>query len=110
MAEKRRKHVPLRTCIACQEKKPKRELIRVVRTPEGKVEVDPKGKGAGRGAYLCAEQQCWIVALDEARLRRALRCPVSADDETALRAFAASLAADSGQDEINGFAVQGEVA
>jgi predicted RNA-binding protein YlxR (DUF448 family) len=86
--------VPLRTCIACQEKQPKRELIRVVRTPEGRIEVDPKGKRAGRGAYLCSSGQCWEVALDGDRLKRALRCPVSAEDERALRAFAESLVMD----------------
>ena len=82
---KRRKHVPLRTCIACRQKRPKRELIRVVRTSAGALEVDPKGKRAGRGAYLCPGRQCWQVALDPApparkQLERALRCRVSEED------------------------------
>jgi predicted RNA-binding protein YlxR (DUF448 family) len=50
----RPKHVPRRTCVACRETDAKRQLIRLVRTPEGTVEVDPTGKRNGRGAYLCA--------------------------------------------------------
>ena len=102
---KRRKHVPLRTCIACRQKRPKRELIRVVRTSAGgppsarALEVDPKGKRAGRGAYLCRDRQCWQVALDPApparkQLERALRCRVSDEDVAhlydALRVIAGS--------------------
>jgi predicted RNA-binding protein YlxR (DUF448 family) len=77
-------------------------LIRVVRTPEGGIEVDPKGKRAGRGAYLCPEAECWHVALDGRKLGRALKCPVSPDDEKSLRAFASSLVVESGQDAIQG--------
>ncbi|PHJ38917.1 hypothetical protein P378_06300 [Desulforamulus profundi] len=47
------KKVPLRMCIGCQEMKPKRELTRVVRTPQETVEIDPTGKKSGRGAYIC---------------------------------------------------------
>lgn len=55
----RRKHVPQRTCIACRQVKPKRELIRVVRAPDGKVHIDETGKAHGRGAYLCRNRVCW---------------------------------------------------
>ncbi len=51
---KKQKHVPLRTCISCRETKSKRELLRVVRTPDGHVLIDATGKKSGRGAYLCA--------------------------------------------------------
>lgn len=81
----RRKHVPLRSCIACRERVPKRELIRVVRSPEGTLEIDPKGKRAGRGAYLCRNRQCWEEALQPGRLSQALKCRVSAEDVATLR-------------------------
>ncbi len=90
MAGKRRKHVPQRTCIACQEKRPKRELLRIVRTPQGTIEVDPKGKKPGRGAYLCPRPACWDL-LDERKLSRALKCQVGADQTAELRAAAALL-------------------
>jgi len=55
----KQKHVPQRTCIVCQQVRPKRELIRVVRTPAGHVELDPTCKKSCRGAYLCARRSCW---------------------------------------------------
>ncbi|HEX5501022.1 MAG TPA: YlxR family protein [Thermomicrobiales bacterium] len=69
----RPKHVPQRTCVACRETGAKRGLIRLVRTPEGTVEVDPTGKRNGRGAYLCARMSCWRRGVDERVLGRALR-------------------------------------
>jgi len=83
--------VPLRSCVVCQRKRPKRELIRVVRTPEGTIEVDPKGKRSGRGAYLCADRPCWDAALLHRRLGQALKCQVSAEEVAELRVVAASL-------------------
>jgi predicted RNA-binding protein YlxR (DUF448 family) len=88
---KPRKHVPLRTCIACGQKRAKRELIRVVRTPAAVIEVDPKGKHPGRGAYLCREHRCWDGALDERKLSRALKCQVSAEDVVDLKEHIALL-------------------
>lgn len=87
----RRKHVPLRSCIACRQKRSKRELIRVVRTPEGRIEVDPKGKRSGRGAYLCYDPECWDAALERGSLGRALKCAVDAETVAALRAAAEPL-------------------
>ena len=55
MAEKK---IPKRTCIACRMEKPKRELIRIVRTSEGKIFLDRTGKASGRGAYVCPEGNC----------------------------------------------------
>jgi predicted RNA-binding protein YlxR (DUF448 family) len=55
----RKKHVPQRSCVACRQVKPKRELIRIVRSPEGTVLVDETGKAHGRGAYLCRDRACW---------------------------------------------------
>ena len=75
----RRKHVPLRTCIVCRQQLPKRELIRIVRTPEGTIEIDPKGKRSGRGAYLCRDVRCWNAAQERGSLGRALKCPISGE-------------------------------
>lgn len=94
MSEKRRKHVPLRSCIACQARRPKRELIRIVRTPEGTFEIDPKGKRAGRGAYVCRNQNCLNAALQPRKLSHALKCQVGAEELSALEALSASLVAD----------------
>jgi predicted RNA-binding protein YlxR (DUF448 family) len=92
---KRRKHVPLRTCIVCQEKHPKRELIRVVRRPEGCIELDPTGKLSGRGAYLCRDARCWEPALVQRQLQKALACKVTAEEVAALRLEAEPLFTES---------------
>ena len=91
MPQKHRKHVPLRSCIACRERFPKRELVRIVRTPEGSVEIDLMGKRSGRGAYLCRNPECWETALQPRRLSQALKCRVQDRDVAALRSLAASL-------------------
>lgn len=71
------KKIPQRMCVGCQEMKSKRDLIRVVRTPEGCIEVDPTGKRAGRGAYLCPKEECIQKAIKVKRLEKTLRQPVS---------------------------------
>jgi hypothetical protein len=75
----RPKHKPQRTCIVCRETKDKRELIRVVRTPEGNFMIDPTGKANGRGAYLCRQASCWEKGLPKQRLAQALKVALSAD-------------------------------
>lgn len=65
---KRPKHVPQRTCIACRLKHDKRQLTRIVRTPDGSVVVDPTGKLNGRGAYVCQQLTCWDKITENARL------------------------------------------
>jgi len=90
------KHIPQRTCVACRTTGAKRELTRVVRTPEGRVEVDLQGRSAGRGAYLCANPACWAEALKHDRLGRALRTTISNEDEEALRRYAEQLAPVAG--------------
>lgn len=89
----RRKHVPIRTCIACRQPQGKRELIRVVRTPSGAVQLDPTGKAAGRGAYLCKSKACWDQALRSQKLSLALKTTVSPEDLAALRNYAETLPA-----------------
>ena len=75
----RPKHKPQRTCIACRETKDKRELIRVVRTPEGNFIIDPTGKANGRGAYLCRQASCWEKGLHKQRLAQALKVTLSSE-------------------------------
>lgn len=73
----KQRKVPLRKCVACQEMMPKKELIRVVRTPEGEVMIDLTGKKSGRGAYLCGKLECFKLAQKNKALDRALKCQVS---------------------------------
>lgn len=65
------KKIPLRQCLGCREMKPKRELIRVVRSPEGEISLDFKGKANGRGAYLCPDPECLKKAIRAKALDRA---------------------------------------
>lgn len=87
----RPRHVPQRTCIVCRQVRPKRELIRVVRTPAGHIELDPTGKKSGRGAYLCARRSCWEPALHQGRLEREFEMAIPAEDRLALEAYLDSL-------------------
>jgi len=77
-------HIPQRTCVACRKVKAKRELIRVVRTYDGNVEVDTSGKKAGRGAYLCRTPECWQAGVKGGRLEYALRTSLSQDSRQQL--------------------------
>jgi len=85
------KHIPQRTCIGCREAKPKRELVRIVRTQGGPVEIDPTGKRSGRGTYLCNAKSCWQAGLKKERLDRALRANVAAEDRRKLADYAEML-------------------
>lgn len=89
----RPKHVPQRTCIACRSTEAKRGLTRVVRTPEGRVELDATGKKNGRGAYVHESRECWDAVLKKDRLGHALKVAVAPADMEQLIAHAASLAA-----------------
>lgn len=91
---KRPKHVPMRTCVACKETKPKRELLRVVRTPDGHVLLDATGKKSGRGAYICARLSCWETALKKKRLEQEFELAISEEDRAGLDAFVATLPRD----------------
>jgi len=86
-----RKHIPLRTCVQCQQVRPKRELIRIVRTPQGTIEIDEKGKAAGRGAYLCPDRACWEGAIAHNRLDHALKTKLSPEDKERLLAYGRQL-------------------
>jgi predicted RNA-binding protein YlxR (DUF448 family) len=63
------KKIPMRMCVGCGEMKPKKELIRIVTDPEGNVSVDPAGKKAGRGAYICKSSECLKKAGKSKKLR-----------------------------------------
>jgi predicted RNA-binding protein YlxR (DUF448 family) len=63
---------PMRMCVGCREMKPKKELMRAVRSPEGEVSLDPSGKKPGRGAYVCFNADCLKRALKQKQLDRAL--------------------------------------
>jgi uncharacterized protein len=91
---KKQKHVPLRTCISCRETKSKRELLRVVRTPDGHVTIDATGKKSGRGAYLCARRSCWENAIKKHRLEQEFEVAVSEEDRAELDAYIATLPKD----------------
>ena len=90
----KQKHIPLRTCVFCRETKPKRELLRVVRTPDGHVIIDATGKKSGRGAYLCARLSCWEQAVQKKRLEQELETTISEEDRAQLDAFIATLPRD----------------
>lgn len=87
----RPKHIPQRMCVSCRERSAKRTLIRVVRTPEGTIDVDPTGKRNGRGAYLCDDPVCWGRALSTGRLAQALKATIDQETLQTLRRFAADL-------------------
>ena len=88
MSVLRPKHVPERSCVACRTKRPKRELVRVVRTPEGAVKADPGGRANGRGAYLCPKRECWVEGLNKGKLKNALHVAVPEQTRRELIAYA----------------------
>ncbi len=81
-----RGHVPERTCVGCRGRAPKADLLRVVRTPEGRVAADPSGKAPGRGAYLHRDPRCADLALRRGALARALRAGLPPEEAGRLRA------------------------
>ncbi len=85
------KPVPMRTCVACRDLKPKRELVRIVRVAPGEVEVDRTGKKNGRGAYLCPAQECWHLAQRKRSLNHALETAVTPEHWEQLWAYAQGL-------------------
>lgn len=73
----KQRKVPLRMCVGCQEMKPKKELIRIVRTPDSDVVIDSTGKKSGRGVYICPDRECLNKALKNNRLEKSLQHPIS---------------------------------
>lgn len=70
------KKIPMRMCTGCGEMKPKRELVRVVKSPEGEVSLDLTGKKPGRGAYVCRSADCLRAARKARHFERAFSCRI----------------------------------
>ena len=70
------KKIPMRRCIGCNTMFPKRELVRVVKSPDGTLSLDLTGKKSGRGAYICRSMECLRLARKAKRLERAFACAV----------------------------------
>ncbi len=71
-----KKKIPLRQCVGCSERKPKGELIRVVRTPEGEIVLDNTGRKNGRGCYVCLSVKCFNKARKSGKLASHLECAI----------------------------------
>ncbi len=84
------KKIPMRQCMGCRERKPKKELVRVVRSPEGSVSMDLKGKAPGRGMYICPNPDCLKKAIRSRAISRSLEVEAP---ETLLQALTAELEA-----------------
>ena len=90
------KKVPMRMCVGCREMKPKKELIRVVRSPEGAVSMDATGRKPGRGAYICRQAQCLQRALRQRQLERAFECPLADEVKESLMSQLSALEGEKG--------------
>ena len=85
------KHIPLRTCVACREVKSKRELVRLVRSADGDIQVDTSGREPGRGAYLCRMPECWQIGIKGGRLEHVLRTSITIQNRERLVEYGKSL-------------------
>ena len=85
------KKIPMRMCVGCREMKPKKDLIRVVRSPEGEVSMDPVGKKPGRGAYVCRSESCLKRAIKQRQLERQLEVQLTEEVSAALTQALADL-------------------
>ena len=94
------KHVPQRTCVGCRTVIPKRQLVRIVRSPDG-IRVDPTGKLAGRGAYLHNRRSCWERGLKGA-LAQALKTELTTEDRERLQAYLGTLPEETGEMSLDG--------
>ena len=70
------KKLPVRLCIGCQQPHNKRDMIRIVKSPEGVFSVDATGKKSGRGAYICRDINCFNEAVKQHRLEKSFKCPI----------------------------------
>ena len=70
------KKIPMRMCLGCGESKPKRELVRIVKSPEGEISLDFTGKKSGRGAYICRDCECLKKARKNKRLEKSFSCRI----------------------------------
>ena len=79
------KSIPLRTCMGCNEKKPKKELVRIVKSKEGQISLDKTGKAEGRGAYICDSVECLEKVIKSKRLEKVLESQISEEVYNNLR-------------------------
>ena len=93
------KKTPMRMCVGCREMKPKRELIRVVRSPDGAVSLDPVGKKPGRGAYVCRSEACLKRAIKHKQLERVLEVQLTEEVSRQLQETIAALPPPDGGDQ-----------
>lgn len=78
------KKVPMRMCVGCREMKPKKELLRVVKAPDGAVSIDITGRKPGRGAYVCHSAECLKKAIKQRQLERAFDCALGEETSASL--------------------------
>jgi len=90
----KQRKIPMRKCVASQEMFPKKSLVRIVRTPENEIVIDPTGKKSGRGAYLCAKLEYIDLAQKKKALDRALKVQVSPEIYDQLREYVKTLNPD----------------
>ena len=83
--------IPMRVCLGCGEMKPKKELVRIVRSPEGEISLDLTGKKSGRGAYICRSSECFAKARKGRRFEKTFSCMI---DEKVYEVMADELAED----------------
>lgn len=81
----RTRRIPQRTCVGCGAKKAKKQLLRIVRTPDGEIDIDPGGKKSGRGVYICPDTACLEKAMKAKRLEKALEHEIPEDIVEKLR-------------------------
>lgn len=81
----KKKKIPMRMCTGCLEMKPKKELIRIVKTPDGNVVVDATGKQSGRGAYICRNKECLEKSFKTKKLNKSLNTAISDEIYNKLR-------------------------
>ena len=79
------KKIPMRMCLGCGEMRPKRELIRVVKSKEGDISLDLTGKKSGRGAYICKSVECFEKARKARKFERSFSCMISEEYRQSLR-------------------------
>ena len=97
MQQQKQKKIPVRRCIGCNAQRPKRELVRVVRSPEGEISIDLRGKAPGRGAYLCPSAACLAKARKAGRIARALEVSIPEEIYDAMAAEIEKAGAQKGE-------------
>ena len=75
----KQRKIPIRMCVGCRQNLPKKQLVRVVKSPDGIVSIDLTGKKSGRGAYLCKNEECLKKAQKSKALSRALECNIDTE-------------------------------